>query len=567
MKGTGQSAGRRGWLLACACVLYSALQLPFSLNSGSNFEEVAALATHPLRWELSHPEPSAAALTGGHLVSTRTPLLPVWGYETANGGYLPIMVDGHIGAIVYYPTRWVVALGGMLAGRLFAFFGGLALVVAVWLVSSRLFAWPAAPLAAFFVATQPMVLTLFGWTHVEEHALVLLPVLALFFALEHERTQSWWWMPLAALTAGLGAAGKNSAAWHLIAALVTLVIFRRRPRATIKQWLSAVGLFSLPLIPQLAYATSGQGSSGAMAERWQQVLSHSLFDWHRLVFFHDIFRTNFAHAGTALSELSQGRMPPPASDLPSLLLLIAVLGACLALPFFRPAALGPRMFGTGLLLLFVQYIALYHDDPGQFFLPVLPWVAMAVAVMGTGLSAASARLGRWAPLPLVAAALTLVSMNLLEVQKLYRVLTNPASSMFSRSAQEGLVEHLVKNGIESPWVITYSEAAVYDVASRGRVRPRLAYPLFRDACTDSATRDAPYRAAWELVLDRMQAGPEYLVLPTKPSMLEMSPCAGGPSMRAELEAVVEARGRALRRVAGFGLEGDPAIELFELAPR
>ena len=38
-------------------------------------------------------------------------------------GGVPIMVDGHIGAIVYYPTRWVVAIGGLFAGRAFALLG------------------------------------------------------------------------------------------------------------------------------------------------------------------------------------------------------------------------------------------------------------------------------------------------------------------------------------------------------------------------------------------------------------------------------------------------------------
>jgi hypothetical protein len=566
----GGAGGRRALLLLCACALYGALQLPFTFNTGSNFEEVAALVTHTLRWEHARPQPAPATNEGGHLVAAPTPLLPVWGYETAGGRYHPIMVDGHIGAIVYYPTRWVVAVGGLFAGRLFALLAGIALVVAVWLVSNRLFAWPAAPIAAFFVATQPLVLTLFGWTHVEEHVMVLLPVLALFFALEHERTQARWCVPAAAIAAGLGAAGKNSAAWHVIAALLTLAIFRRRPRVTAKQWLLAGALFALPLVPQLAYACY-QGRSGAMSERWQQITSHSLFDLSRLVFFYDIFRTNFAHAGTALAELSQGRIPPPASDLSSLLLLVTVLGAALVVPFVRGAGLSARMYGTGVLLLFLQYIALYHNDPGQFFLPVLPWVAMAVAVVGAGLSTVAGRLGGqrawYGRAPLAAAAVALFSLNLIESKTLYQVLTNRTSSMFSLSAQEGLVHHLIENGVESPWVVTYSEAGVYDVLSLGRVRPHLAYPIFSESCTASTTREAPYRAAWELVLDRMQGAHEYLVLPSKPAMLEMSPCAGGPSVRAELESVVAARGRRLRRVAGFGPASEPAIELFEIEPR
>lgn len=565
----GGAGGRRALLLLCACALYGALQLPFTFNSGSNFEEVAALVTRAPRWEHAHPEAALASREGG-LVATPTPLLPVWGYETAEGGYHPIMVDGHIGAIVYYPTRWVVALGGLVAGRLFALLTGVTLVVAVWLVSNRLFAWPAAPIAAFFVATQPLVLTLFGWTHVEEQVMLLLPVLALFFALEHERTQARWCVPAAAIAAGLGAAGKNSAAWHLIAALLALAIFRQRPRATAKQWLLAGALFALPLVPQLVYACS-QGSSGAMSERWAQVMSHSLLDPSRLVFFYDIFRTNFAHAGTALTELSQGRAPPPASDLPSLLLVAAVLVAALVVPFVRRAGLPARMYGTGLLLLFLLYIALYHNDPGQFFIPVLPWVAIAVGVVGTSLSTAAGRLGGqrawYGRAPLAAAAVALFSLNLLEAKKLYQVLTNRTSSMFSLSAQEGLVHELIEKGVESPWVVTYSEAGVYDILSRGRVHPRLAYPIFSEACSAPATREAPYRPAWELVLDRMEGAHEHLVLPANPAMLEMSPCAGGPSVRADLEAAVEARGRRLRRVAGFGPEGAPAIELFAIEAR
>ncbi len=65
----------------------------------------------------------------------------------------------------------------------------------------------------------------------------------------------------------------------------------------------------------------------------------------------------------------------------------------------------------------------------------------------------------------------------------------------------------------------------------------------------------------------MEGAHEHLVLPSNPAMLEMSPCAGGPSVRADLEAAVEARGRRLRRVAGFGPEGAPAIELFAIEAR
>ncbi len=262
----------------------------------------------------------------------------------------------------------MVALGGLVAGRLFALLAGVTLVVAVWLVSNRLFAWPAAPIAAFFAATQPLVLTLFGWTHVEEQVMVLLPVLALFFALEHERTQARWCVPAAAITAELSAAGKNSAAWHVVAALLALAIFRRRPRATAKQWLLAGTLFALPLVPQLLMPAP-RAAPGAMSERWAQVMSHSLLDPSRLAFFYDIFRTNFAHAGTALTELSQGepRRLPPIS--PRCCSLATVLGAALVVPFVRRAGLSARMYGTGLLLLFLLYIALYHNDPGQFFLP------------------------------------------------------------------------------------------------------------------------------------------------------------------------------------------------------
>lgn len=571
----GAAGGRRALLLLCACALYGALQLPFTFNTGSNFEEVAGLFTRAPRWVNAHPEPAPDTsgpeeeeVEGGHLVTAPTPLLPVWGYETAEGSYHPIMVDGHIGAIVYYPTRWLVALGGLFAGRLMSLLSGTALVVAVWLVSNRLFAWPAAPIAAFFVATHPLSLTLFGWTHVEEQMMVLLPVLALFFALEHVRTQARWCVPAAAITAGLGAAGKNSAAWHLGAALLTLALFRQRPRVTMKQWLLAGALFALPLLPQLAYAYD-QGSSGAMSERWGQMTSHSLFDLHRLAFFYDIFRTNFAHAGTALTELSQGRLPASSSDLPSLLLVATVLGAAVVVPLVRGAGLAARMLGTGLLLLFSMYIALYHDDPGQFFIPVLPWVAIAVGLVGTGLATLAGRLegGRaWlGRAPLAAAVLAILALNLVEAKKLYRVLTNPSSAMFSLSAQRGLVQHLTDKGIESPWVVTYGEVGVYEILSRGRVRPHLAYPIFSESCSLPATREAPYRPAWELVLDRMEGAREYLVLPTRLGILEMSPCAGGPSVRAELSAAAAARGRRLERVAGFGSENEPALELFAIA--
>ena len=545
------SVGTRALLAGAVTALFLAGALPPALGIGANIEEVAGLLTvTPTREYADSTAPSAVPAGGPALVES--PWMPVYSLRLPDGTDLPLLVDGHIGALPYYPYRPLAATGSIVVARLLSVATGIVALLALVALGARLRDERVGWLAALLLATSPLFVFLQAWVHPDEHWSYLGILLALLATLRFHRTRLTRWIVAAALLAGLAVAAKNTAAWVVLALAAAAFALDVVPRLRLRQWAASAAAFTLPLLPQLAYLTLAPSRS-ALSRRVGLIASpDDLFDLTRLRFFAGHFGEAFAGLGAYLGPQVDARTIPALSPLPGVGALFALLTAAVCVTSLRRHAPVPmRLFGLSLGLVLIQYVAFYYVGMSLFGL-VTPWVPLAAALAlvvawdrASGLRRAYARrAARALTLTLLA---TLVVNNLGQVARYAVASTRPAYTVFDRSAQAALAHDLDEAGVAHPVTTTYGIVGVLELLTRNRVRPVHLFELFKDLGHDG------YERPWEIALDRLGPGTHTLILTPDPSPIDVSPCKDADRIASTLEPVVRSRGGSVRTVRKYEL--------------
>ncbi len=551
---------RTRWLLLAALVVVQAgATAAIGWRAGTHIEEIGGLMTAaPMRLGTGAAK---VAPDDDQWRLRASQHLPVWGLQRGSDGFVPLMVDGHIGALPFTLHRWANAIGGLrLARSLSWLFAGL-LLVGTWMLGRALGGPAVAWLAALMAALSPHVAFMHHWARADEQLSAGLPVLALLALIRQRSHGGGRWLVVAGALLGVAMAAKNTAAWLVAAMLLTGWLLDVLPRCPWRTWALAVAAACLPLTPQLAYVLVGADTE-AFWQRLSTLPGPEVFlEPQRLVFFAGHFATSFGALGDYVGQLTGARVAQPA--------LWATLGgglalvATLSLPVValsrrtRPAV---RLLGCGLGLALLQYVALYYEGMSLFGL-LGPWVPLAMAVAAVGLSRWLAGLGvgsvltRGLPLTLV---IVFVATQAVQGARLQAAFQTPRHGIFSLHAQKRLVE--LGSAGEEPtlWTTTYGLAGVPELLSDGRLRGRHLFPVFWDVVSSGEETHALYDAAWRQALDLMPSGRHRLVLVPQPASVEVSPCRQGHWIAGRLPAVLAERGVVMKVMAEIALPGGAA---------
>jgi len=537
-------------LITFACGLFVALVIPLNLGIGANAEEAVGLIdVAPER--LYPPGVDVPSSERGGAAGLRTSNeLPVWGYQREDGSYLPLMIDGHVGALPFYIPRFLARSGGIYAARLHSTVLAAVAILLIFSLARRLGGDRVGIVAALLAGTSPHLLFVFSMVRPDEqlHSFAhLAALLALIGFAANRRTR---WLYLACFLLGLGIAAKNTALWALVALVIAGLCFRLVPRLRPRDWAIGAGLFLLPLVPQLLYLVLSD-SAGAMSSRAAMVSA----PWESLApsglaASVSTFASSVGHGGTLVGGYIAGT-PGGAPVLPGVgYLLFTALLVVVAGTFALRNSVKVRAFGAGLGLLLLQHLAFYYRGEAYFEL-LAPWIPIAVALAGLGLWEAAGRLsasglrasGRAL---VVAAGLLIFANNGLEIRRYHVAASNPQPAMFNGAAQLFIADILMLTGIERPYVTTYGQIGVYELHTHGRVRPRHLFPYFQPVADGGA---AEYRAAWVAILRRLGPGHHVFVLSANSSPVETSPCVHGEQIARQLWPAVRLLGGRMRALA------------------
>lgn len=543
--------GRRAWLAFAALVIvYLASVLPPTLSLGTNVEEIAGLlSTTPLR-EYVDAQVSATEPSGGGPSLRESRWMPVWSVVYGDGTELPLMVDGHIGAVPFWPYRPLLALGGITAARMMSVVLGVGILLAVLLLGARLRDERVGWLAVVLLATTPLFVFLQAWVHPDETWSYAGYLFGLLAYLRWRERGGLHLLLTAAFLFGLGVAAKNTASWNFLALAATAYLLDLMPRLSWRRWGLAAAAFLLPLVPQLAFVALSQASS--LTRRTSQIAAPwDFFDRERLAFFAGHFTESFGGLGTALGTFVDGDAwntwgPVPGAGM---LFLLATVGVFLA-SLTRRTPLPARVLGCGLGLVVLEYVAFYYVGMSVFAL-VTPWVPLAVALISVAAWDAAGRrrpaVRRVGRIAIAVVCAVLLGNNISQTVRYVLATTRPAYSVFDRGAQEALARDLAEAGVAHPWTTTYGIVGVLELLTDDAVRPVHAFPVFHELWPQG------YRAVWDVVLDRMGPGAHQVVLSHDPSQLDVNPCKGAEGIETELAPAVAARGGSVRAVRDYRL--------------
>ena len=557
--------GRRAALIAL-CLLFAAVVLPLNLGLGANAEEVVGLldrAPQRLYPAADAPPPSERDGAAGLRTSNQ---LPVFGTVDADGSYLPLMVDSHVGALSFYLARPLARLGGLTGARLHSTALAILAILLIYLVGARLGGARVAILAALLAATSSQLAVVYAFLRPDEQLDALATLAAILALIRHHESGRARWLYLGAGLFGVAVAAKNTALWTLFAALVASGCFRLLPRANWRQWLGGGAAFLAPLAPQLLYLLARE-ESAAMSARlsmvarpWESLSPQGL--WFQV----DHFADSVGHSGTLIGGHIAGQ-PDAGALIPGVgLLMFAGILVAIAAAFSRASTVGVRAFAAGLGILLLEYVTFYYRGLSLFLL-LAPWLPIALAVAGVGLWSTARGLvkpglRRTASVALVLVTLVVLVNNAVEVMRLHSAVAAPGASLFDRRAQEEVTAHLVDAGIERPYVTTYGAIGVFELLSRGELEPIHLFPYFA-AVADGDEPD--YDQAWRAILDRLGPGRHVFVLAPNPSTLDTSPCRRGELIASRLAPVAAASGILATTLAVFASRsGLPVFEIVEV---
>jgi hypothetical protein len=547
-------------VVTVACTMFGLVILPMNVGLGTNTEEMVGLvdvAPERLYPERETVPPSEASGRAGFRTSNR---LPVFGYVRGDGSFLPLMIDGHVGALSFYGVRLLADVGGLNAARLHSTVLGVLAILLVYAFARRLGGERVGLVAVLLAGTSPHLMLVFSMIRPDEQLHSFAHLAALLAFIRFAGTRHARWLYLAGLLLGLGVAAKNTAGWALVAIAIAALCFHLVPRARARDWAIAAGLFLVPLVPQLLYLFLADSRS-AFSARMDMVSNplHSLAPG-ALLDTVERFADGVGHGGSLVgSYFAGGTGQAPAIPGVGIGLFVAALLA-VAATFSRASTLTVRAFGAGLGLLLLQHFAFYYRGEAYFSL-CAPWIPIAVALAGVGLWNSAATLQRRAlrtaaQAAVVAAGLAIFASNGAEAVRYHRGVAKAESSMFSRPGQEFVSQYLESMELSRPFVTTYGAVGLYEFASRGRVRPRYLFPYFH-AVADGGEED--YKNAWVAILRRLGPGQHTIVLSTNPSPLDTSPCKRGELIALRLWYAVQELGGDMRGLAEFGTDEGTSI--------
>lgn len=542
--------GRAG--LGAAVALFLLFQVPLSMQMGANAEEAAPL--------LRHPPPRLAPGGDEHLIEPglrQSEGLPVWAYVWQDGSMTPLMVDGHVGALSFVAARLLAGWGGLTAARLHSTLLGLLGLLAIFAFARRLGGEHVGWLAAVFAAISSQYAFVYLMVRPDEQLDSLAHLVALLAFVRHHDTRRLRWFYVGCLLVGVGLMAKNTAIWPLMGMAVGALAFRLVPRVGRRQWALGTILAGLPLLPQLAYVALSEGG-GAFSGRLNQISA----PWvglapENLGFSLMHFDQAFGHMGTTLAEYARGRADSPLLPGAGYVILFAVL-LVVASAFDGRQAAPVRAFGAGLGVTLLLYWMLYYRGASYYML-LAPWVPVAMALCVVGVwNVAPGRARRAA---LLAAVLFVVVSSGAEATRMWSAVRAPEAAMFDGGAQREAAEVLIRSGRTAPYVTTYGAVGVYELHSRGEVRPRVLWPYF-----DLPGGEAgDFQTAWVAVFSRLGPGRHTLLLSPDPSPVETSEGVPGHLIASELPAAAAAAGVRLEWISTQrSPSNQPIIQIVEL---
>lgn len=520
--------------------LYGHGVLPLAADMGTHVEESAGLSpTRPLYLDPATTTlPSPDERVHGAVTSRQ---LPVWGWQGTDGRWLPLMIDGHLSALPWVPSRLAGAAFGLAGARGLAVLIGLLTIGLLMLLAGRISGVVAAAFTGLLAASSPHFAFAFHWSRPDEQLSAALPLAGLYALLRARDDATWPWMAAAGLSFGVALAAKLTAAWLIVPVVLGLWLVGERPRPGTRGWIALIIAGAVPLIPTIAYL--GMAETSAFAQRLASVATPD--QWlqpERLLYFARHFGVAFGTIGAYLADLVAGTHTATEGA------PVAAFGIVGGLAVTAAAALsgrGPRLvraLGIAVLGALLVYVTLYYKGMSLFML-----LAAAVPLgAGVGLGVAATRWGRLPRALALLALLLSVGAGVAQVRLVHDAVARPAYPVFSRSLQKRVARELVAVGTTSPWTFTYAFAGVIELDSAGAVRPVHAFPVFWQTACDRG--EDGMQKAWRDVLARMPAGRHVLLLADNPSRIAISPCRDGPLFSRILATEVEKLGVTLRAV-------------------
>jgi hypothetical protein len=431
--------------------------------------------------------------------------LPVWGVVWRDGTYTPLLVDGHQGALVFAPSRWAHALGGLTAARAVSALYGASVLVALILMGYALSAPLAGWLAATVAAASPHLAFFHHWARPDEQATWVLPLWAVLAFAKWGQSRRPVWGLLGALLVGLAVSAKLTAGWALLGMAAAVLVFRWLPWPGWRALGLAALVAGLPLLPQVAFLLAGP-DTGAFAQRIDNLPSPmDLLVPARWAFFAQHFIEAFGGLGGYVQGIATGVQP-------ELGVRAWTVGGAVALGVVaavvaggqRQVAVAQRAFGVGLGTTLLLYVGLYYTGMSLYGL-LVPWVPLAVGLAGARAWAFASglvdrRQGRVVASLLVVVAVAVVANGVWEIHRMHGAFDRPTAELFARAAQQRVADRLQQDPAMPTWTVTYNAVAVYETLTQGRVRPQHAHRAFVDAVGMRPDDPAAYDAAWDRVL-------------------------------------------------------------------
>ncbi|MCO4760237.1 MAG: glycosyltransferase family 39 protein [Myxococcales bacterium] len=544
-------------------LLFVAQTLPLSLSMGTHLEEVAPVVPVPLSRMV--PNAGELPLTAPAQLGLRASTeLPVWTWSLPGGFHLPLMIDGHMGALTSLPWRAAIAVGdgigsamggsvgiGILFGRLLSIALGLLTLAMVFKLTEPIAGRRAAWAAALIAASSPHFALIFHWSRPDEQLAGLAPLLAVLAAMRvahGQRHATRWWL-LCGLLFGVGAASKLTSGWLLIAALVAATAFRQLP--PVRLWLPIGLAFTLPMTAHVAWFLLAP-SRGPLAARVNKLPSPvQAFSDERIAFFARHFVDAFGAAGDFWAAQVIGAVPSaPAWPVAGVSLGLAC-AVVVTMPWVRRAGRPVRMLGLGALVVGLLYLGLYYRGMSLFLL-LAPWVPVVAGVAGWLVWRAARTRGQRTRsiTSVVLGGLLAVTVGgqLQQAQRLRAAVFAAQQPMFDLSLQRRVASALVGRGITTFWTTTYAEAGVFETLSGGVLRTHNLSAALREFGKDGREPLRRHTAAWSAILNRWPPGTHYLLLAMNPPRIAISPLEDGPAIAAAVPIALAVRGGKLTEI-------------------
>jgi hypothetical protein len=503
--------------------LWLACLVPLSRGMASYVEETAGLVNVLPDWADADSR-SVVPFLGGQLVTSRRQ--PVCGILWKDGGFTPLMVDGHLGATSFVPFRWALSLGGLDAARELSIASGVAVLAGVLLLGHSLGSPLGGWMALLLLVTSTQFLICYQWVRPDEQWTWTMPLFAVLALVRHARTPRRGWLVLAGLCIGLAVAAKLTAVVIIASLIVAALEFELVRHLKRLDYLVLAMSALPPLVPQAVWMAFG--SHGALNVRFAHLpATRTLLDADRLAFFLHHFIDSFGGLGSYLAAafLGQSSQPGMIARLSGALMLLGTF-ACIALLFRKATPRPQRAFGLALGVAVVAYLAIYYQSMSLYLL-LAPWIPLAVGLVLAHLWTP----GRLVVLRRVAVVGVLVLLcgnGLAQTWVLHRLVARPELDLVARSVHEALAASLIEHHVVQPWTTTHNIVGGLEVATAGRVRPHHAFDLFLDVVSRVGETPAGYDAAWDRVLAEahrldLNAGHSDFVLQPAAAKMDVSP--------------------------------------------